>query len=184
MSSPRTMDAEEQARRLEEKRLKEARALVAHLEQEHGVDTVKVCVMLRVRRLFDVSMSDQSFQVMLHVITCWRTDGDAANDALSAEFCKEHEGQFVYDADPDIAFYEPDFRPSIAIRNLGDGSATLKGGDGEDFFFRAYVDGCTLVTWEVEKLCKIGTLFDLIHYPVRAKGLPCASSSPSAVLLP
>ena len=41
----------------------------------------------------------------------------------------------------------------------------------QDFFFRTYVDGKTLVTWEVEKLCVIGTLFDLKFYPVDVQAL-------------
>lgn len=127
--------------------------------------------MVRVRRLFDLSLARESFTVMLHVVTCWVCEGDAEHDQVSEEFIKQHEGQFVYDADPDLAFYEPDFRPRIAIRHLHDGTAVLDGEGGEDYFYRSYIDGKTIVTWEVEKLCTIGSLFDLCYYPVDVQAL-------------
>jgi len=42
------------------------------------------------------------------------------------------------------------------------------------------VDPCsnqTLVTWEVQKLCIIGTLFDLKFYPVDVQALDVSSRS-------
>eukprot|EP01043_Picozoa_sp_COSAG02_P096980 COSAG02_NODE_33225_length_503_cov_1.128713_1_plen_139_part_10 len=59
----------------------------------------------------------------------------------------------------------------IAIRHLSDGTAVLDGTGGEDYFYRSYIDGKTIVTWEVEKLCTIGSLFDLCYYPVDVQAL-------------
>lgn len=116
---------------MELKRAAEARSLVSVLEKDYEDDPLKTCVMIRVRRLFDVSMANESFTVMLHVVTCWLCEGDAENDAMDQEFVSANSGKFVYDADPDKAFYEPDFRPRIAIRNLCEGAATLDGAAGE-----------------------------------------------------
>ena len=157
-------------------RLVKARATVQSLNRDQPNDPLKICVMIRVKRLFKISLADETFTVMLHVVTSWLAEGDAANDAMDETFVAQNKGQYVYDADPDKAFYEPDFRPRIAIRNLSEGAATLKGSEGEDYFFRSYVDGRTLVTWEVEKLCVIGTLFDLKFYPVCTSRPHCLQS--------
>ena len=156
---------------IDESRERQARAIVQALARDSERDPLKVCVMVRVRRLFDVNLSNESFTVMIHVVTCWLCEGDAEHDRMSDEFVKAHGGNFVHDADPDLAFYAPDFRPRIAIRNLSDGKATLDGDEGENFFYRSYIDGKTLVTWEVEKLCVIGSLFDLVYYPVDVQAL-------------
>jgi len=65
---------------------------------------------------------------------------------MDDDFVKSHVNadgspQFVYDADPDKAFYEPEFRPRVAVQNLAEGLATLNGQGGENFFIRTYVDG-------------------------------------------
>jgi hypothetical protein len=39
------------------------------------------------------------------------------------------------------------------------------------YFYRTLCDGRTLVTWEVEKICKVGAQFDLRQYPVDVQGL-------------
>lgn len=156
---------------MEESREKQARAILGALRRKHADDPLKICVMVRVRRLFDLSLSNECFTVMIHVITCWICEGDAEHDQVSEDFIKEHEGQFVYDADPDLAFYEPDFRPRIAIRHLHEGKSVLDGEGGEDYFYRSCIDGKTIVTWEVEKLCTIGSLFDLCYYPVDVQAL-------------
>ena len=165
-----TMD-KERGREIDIKREKEATALLGVLKQDKEGDPMKVCVMIRVRRLFGVSLASESFKVMIHVITCWSCEGDAKQDGMPDEFVQANKGNFVYDADPDLAFYAPDFRPRIAIRNLADGEATLDGTDGENYFYRTYVNGKTIVTWEVEKLCEIGSMFDLLYYPVDVQAL-------------
>eukprot|EP01046_Picozoa_sp_COSAG06_P036814 COSAG06_NODE_4095_length_4581_cov_5.947345_1_plen_652_part_00 len=161
---------------VDKKRESVARALVKELRSKDKEDPMKICVMIRVRRLFEVSLSTESFKVMIHVITCWSCDGDAIGDAVPEEEKKEllddsPSDDFVYDADPDEAFWEPKWRPRIAIRNLHDGAATLDGSDGEDYFYRSLVEDKTICTWEVEKLCEIGSLFDLLYYPVDVQAL-------------
>ena len=158
-------------RSIDTSREQQARAILRAVERKRSDDPIKICVLVRVRRLFDLSLADESFTAMLHVITCWACEGDAARDQVSEDFVKEHGGQFVHDADPELAFYEPDFRPRIAIRHLHAGKAVLDGEGGEDFFYRTYVDGKTIVTWEAEKLCVIGSLFDLCYYPVDVQAL-------------
>ena len=39
---------------------------------------------------------------------------------------------FVYDADPDLAFYEPDFRPRMRVMRLCEGTAAADGEGGEN----------------------------------------------------
>ena len=144
--------------------------------KEHEICGMKICVMIRVQRLFNVSLANESFTAMLHVVTCWLAVNDAANDAMDSEFEHEQAGKFVCeqleriassphhfvaasppplhrlstaplplrclsaaslppphmrchadDADPDLAFYEPDFRPRIRVRNLSEGEAALDG---------------------------------------------------------
>jgi hypothetical protein len=163
---------DELLRDIDESREKQARAIATALTRRSEDDPLKVCVMVRVRRLFDLSLSQEAFTVMLHVVTCWMCEGDATHDQMSDEFIESVGADaFVYDADPDLAFYTPDYRPRIAIRNLHGGRSSLKGDEGEDFFYRTFVDGKTIVTWEVEKLCEIGSLFDLCYYPVDVQAL-------------
>ena len=67
--------------------------------------------------------------------------------------------------------FELKWRPKIAVRKLTEGSSNLEGIGSEDFFQRSYIDGRTLITWEAEKICTIGTLFDLRNYPVDVQAL-------------
>ena len=149
----------QEAMDLELKRATEARALVAALERINAHEPLKICVMTRIKRIFNVSLSNESFTVMMHVVTCWLAEDDAANDALGDDFEAVREQtvskedlawqrengceHFVYDADPDKAFYQPDFRPRVGIRNLREGQATIDGAAGEEYFFRSYVDGAS-----------------------------------------
>jgi hypothetical protein len=66
---------------------------------------------------------------------------------------------------------EPDFRPRIRVKGLSEGHATISGEGAENYFYRSLCDGRTLVTWEIEKICKIGAKFDLRSYPVDVQGL-------------
>ena len=87
-----------------EKRAAEASALAAALSREKTDGPMKICVMVRVRRLFDVSLADESFKVITHCITCWKCEGDALHDQVAQDFREKHAGKFIYDADPDKAF--------------------------------------------------------------------------------
>jgi hypothetical protein len=83
----------------------------------------------------------------------------------------------------------PDFRPRIGIRDVFDGKATLDGEEEENFFYRSLLpSGETIVTWEVEKLCTIGSRFDLLFYPVDVQALNIClelkTSTSEAVFIP
>lgn len=116
--------------------------------------------------MFNVEITTESFCCMLHIVTCWLAEGDAVNDQVSeteleelialhgsaAQHVQREDGQhltFVYDADPDKAFYEPDFRPRMRVKGLAEGHASVDGEGAENYFYRTLCDGRTLVTWEV-----------------------------------
>ena len=160
---------------IDKKRQSDAVALVNALTKKHEAVPMKICVMVRVRRVFNIDAEQEKFDAMIHVITCWMCEGDAQQDRVQDDNPVHDNGKkFVYDADPDLAFYEPDFRPRIAIRDLAAGTNTLDGQKSESYFYRTYVPpqlsgrkfGKTLVTWEVERLIEVGSSFDLLHYPV------------------
>ena len=134
---------------LDKKRLLEARAMIRSLEFDPITQPLKVAVMVRVRRVFNVEITSESFCCMLHIVTCWLAEGDAANDQVSdtelealmvlhkdaAEHAERNDTGhlvFVYDADPDKAFYEPDFRPRMRIKGLCEGTASADGEGGEN----------------------------------------------------
>lgn len=224
-------------------REKEAVALVNALTKKRDKAPMKICVMVRVRRVFDVSLSSESFKVMIHVITCWLCEDDAVQDcveksvaqwsvedvarwlssqqniegadavaqrfreedvdgeallsltSLTRKDIQEHfdlsygkaskllaavcqlavggssgqiaplDGDFVYDADPEEAFYEPNYRPRIAIRDLSDGSNALDGVKEESYFYRSYVPATLLNR-------KFGKTVSISHYKKLIPGIP------------
>ena len=153
----------------------EARALVNTLEKEFGDEhePAKIAVMIRVKRVFNISPLQECFSASMSVVTCWLAEGHAEDDAVSDDFAKQHEGDYVFDCDPEMAQakYKPKWRPTVAMRKLKSGASSLEGEGSEDFFQRSYVDGRTLITWEADKICTIGTNFDLRSYPVDVQAL-------------
>ena len=79
-------------------RLVKARATVQSLNRDQPNDPLKICVMIRVKRLFKISLADETFTVMLHVVTSWLAEGDAANDAMDELFVAQNMNQYVYDS--------------------------------------------------------------------------------------
>ena len=162
----------EKAKQVVAKRMMEARALVATLDRQFEDEPHKICVMVRVKRVWNVDLPSECFSVMLHVVTCWLAEGDAESDAVTPEWeAQQPPDAFFWDADPAETDWAPQWRPKIAVRKLTEGSSNLEGSGSEDFFQRAYIDGRTLITWEAEKICTIGTLFDLRNYPVDVQAL-------------
>jgi hypothetical protein len=110
---------------LDQKRQTEARALIESLSFDAVSEPLKVAIMVRVHRVFNVDITSESFCCMLHIVTCWLAEGDASNDAVSdaevsglLQLHGDHDAHvqrdvesrltFVYDADPDKAFCEHD----------------------------------------------------------------------------
>ena len=100
--------------------------------------------MVRIKRVWNVNLPSECFSVMLHVVTCWLAEGDAASDAVDSEWEVQNEGKFFWDADPAETDWMPKWRPKIAVRKLTEGSSNLEGIGSEDFFQRSYIDGRTL----------------------------------------
>jgi len=62
-------NAHAKSQAMDRKRAAEARSMVKACHRASDEDPLKICVMIRIKRLFNVSLASESFTVMMHVIS-------------------------------------------------------------------------------------------------------------------